>query len=119
MTGEGRALSRAKGAGFAAGVWLENDGDAADQEAAHARWRDGMRWGEGRLWHVTGKRAWAAFPGCAPGDLLVSSVPVPRVPDCLWFDPETLAATGAVAFDRPGAPARTAVGRGRRLWHPP
>ena len=33
----GRALNRARGAGFAARVWLENDGDTADQRGAHAR----------------------------------------------------------------------------------
>ncbi len=34
---EGRALSSAKGAGFAAGNWLEKDGDLATQDEAFAR----------------------------------------------------------------------------------
>lgn len=34
---EGRALSAAKGAGFTAEVWLQNDGDLAAQDAAAAR----------------------------------------------------------------------------------
>ena len=34
---EGRVLSRARGDGFAARVWLENDGDTADQRDAAAR----------------------------------------------------------------------------------
>jgi len=37
MTGQGRWLSRARGAGFAARVWLERDGDAATQREAAAR----------------------------------------------------------------------------------
>ena len=34
---EGRILSRAKGSGFVAGAWLENDGDLADQKTAAGR----------------------------------------------------------------------------------
>jgi competence protein ComEC len=34
MTPEGRALSKARGDGFAADSWLENDGDPVGQEAA-------------------------------------------------------------------------------------
>jgi hypothetical protein len=37
MTPEGRVLSKARGDGFAADSWLENDGDPVGQEAAHAR----------------------------------------------------------------------------------
>jgi competence protein ComEC len=42
LTEEGRALSRARGDGFVAGVWLENDGDGAAQEDA-ARAEAGAR----------------------------------------------------------------------------
>lgn len=37
MTPEGRALSKAKGGSFVASIWLENDGDPADQKTAAAR----------------------------------------------------------------------------------
>ncbi len=37
MTPEGRALNKAKGEGFVASAWLENDGDPVDQEGAYAR----------------------------------------------------------------------------------
>jgi competence protein ComEC len=37
LTPEGRALNKAKGDGFAALGWLENDGDGVDQEIAAAR----------------------------------------------------------------------------------
>ncbi|MEM6620213.1 MAG: ComEC/Rec2 family competence protein, partial [Pseudomonadota bacterium] len=45
---EGRWLNRAKGSGFAARVWLENDGDRADQAAAAARAPPG----DGQLWDL-------------------------------------------------------------------
>ncbi|MCP3969038.1 MAG: ComEC family competence protein [Rhodobacteraceae bacterium] len=37
MTETGRSLSKPRGDGFAALAWLENDGDAARQDIAHAR----------------------------------------------------------------------------------
>ncbi|MHA3913349.1 ComEC/Rec2 family competence protein [Halovulum sp. GXIMD14793] len=37
LTPEGRAISSGRGNSFAVSVWLENDGDAADMEAAFAR----------------------------------------------------------------------------------
>jgi competence protein ComEC len=46
MTPEGRALNTARGNGFAAGNWLRNDGDRADQATAHAR--GDMRHSRGR-----------------------------------------------------------------------
>ncbi len=64
MTEDGRALSRPRGDGFVAGIWLENDGDPADQESAAARgaWAEA---GAGQvadlggltLWHGTGRAA--------------------------------------------------------------
>ncbi|CAN0606701.1 unnamed protein product, partial [Ectocarpus sp. 12 AP-2014] len=48
MTEQGRALTKPKGEAFASGIWLENDGDRADQPTAFARAsfrEDGrMRW---------------------------------------------------------------------------
>ncbi|MEX3015691.1 ComEC/Rec2 family competence protein [Gymnodinialimonas hymeniacidonis] len=59
-----RALSRARGDGFVAGIWLENDGDAVDQESAASRggWtEDGAgqvaTLGTLSLWHGAGRRA--------------------------------------------------------------
>jgi competence protein ComEC len=42
MTGAGRALNKPRGGGFIARNWLENDGDSAAQDQAHARWRDDL-----------------------------------------------------------------------------
>ncbi|MGP1358508.1 ComEC/Rec2 family competence protein, partial [Roseicyclus sp.] len=84
MTEEGRALSRPRGDGFVAGIWLENDGDRATQEEAAARpgWvPDGagmsIETGDLRIWHGAGRRALAdAARACADHDLLVLSEPL-------------------------------------------
>ena len=124
---EGRALSRVRGNGFAAEVWLENDGDGADQPGAAARWPGGLdaavvghALGTGALWHVPGKRAAEQFSGCAKGDVVVSPVPLPRL-DCLTFGPEDLEKSGAVAL----WPSDTTLPHmltarqvsGQRIWH--
>jgi competence protein ComEC len=98
MTSEGRALSRPRGDGFVAGVWLENDGDGATQEAAAARegWqpggagvtltRDGLR-----IWHGAGRRALAeAASACATHDLVILSEPAAEAdPPVIGRIPET------------------------------
>jgi competence protein ComEC len=83
VTAEGRALSRPRGEGFVAGVWLENDGDGATQEEAAAR--DGwVADGPGlsveaaglRIWHGAGRRALSgAAAACASHDLVILSEP--------------------------------------------
>jgi competence protein ComEC len=57
MVDGARALSRARGDGFVAGVWLENDGDRADQATAAARplWQAA---GDGMAAQVDGLRLW-------------------------------------------------------------
>jgi competence protein ComEC len=80
MTEEGRALSRARGDGFVAGLWLENDGDGADQAGGFAR----TAWGEDgagqavvigglSLWHGVGRRAEADLArACAAHDWVIT-----------------------------------------------
>lgn len=98
---EGRALSKAKGAGFVARNWLENDGDGRGQMAAAKLWQ------EGPVVHLSGKRAVAGFTGCTAGQVVVASVPLSpqSTGACMTFDPESLRQTGAVALskDRSGA----------------
>ncbi|MCH2164310.1 MAG: ComEC family competence protein [Marinovum sp.] len=127
MTDEGRALSKDRGAGFVAEIWLENDGDDVDQATAAARWS-----GEGRLrstpipggllFHVNGKRALAEVTVCRSGDILIASVDV--LPDLSWecdiYDLARLRDSGGLAFwvkdDRlEMKTARAATGR--RLWN--
>ncbi|MEQ6203740.1 ComEC/Rec2 family competence protein [Sulfitobacter sp. HNIBRBA2951] len=115
MTDDGRALSKKRGAGFAARNWLENDGDGDDQYIANTRWQAG-----GSVIHLSGKRAVAAFEGCDAGQIVVSSVPMPAddLP-CTVHDPDTLKHTGALAYDlgTKGAVLTTArTIAGERLW---
>lgn len=86
LTPEGRALSRERGEGFVARVWLEDDGDRADQATAAARalWRaDGVGqaaeiagW---RIWHGHGRRApEAVAAACAAHDIVIVSQAAPE-----------------------------------------
>jgi competence protein ComEC len=120
MTGDGRALSREKGAGFVARNWLENDGDGVEQKVAAARWSDPEQSGL-RLIHLTGKRAIAAFAGCATGDVVVmNGAPEgASISDCLILDPSALRATGAVSIVRAQGQMRVVTARdvaGDRMW---
>jgi competence protein ComEC len=111
MTDQGRALSRERGNGFVAEIWLENDGDGATQAEAAARqgWRDA---GEGRLaefggwtiWHGTGRGGLAAAnAACATHDVVVLSEPL--------RDGQLAAASVALAATLAG-PDAVAVPRG-------
>jgi competence protein ComEC len=117
LTGEGRALSRARGDGFVAGVWLENDGDGATQEVAAAR--DGW-WAEGagmsiareglRIWHGAGRRALAeAASACATHDLVILSEPAEDA------DPPMQGETPAIGHRSPLAARAQCRRTGRRL----
>lgn len=128
MTETGRALSRPNGAGFHAGIWLENDGEGANQEEAAARWPGGVIAAAARVelqglrvTHLQGKRAARAFTGCEGAEIVVSSADMEPMAGCIIFDPKRLRETGSVALWMTGAGARivTAADLGRRLWHGP
>ncbi|MGV6847235.1 MAG: ComEC/Rec2 family competence protein [Marinibacterium sp.] len=126
MTADGRALSKPKGSGFVARVWLENDGDLVQQADAAERWPQGggkvrrADLGQAVILHVAGKRAAAAFPGCAPGDIVVANVALSA--PCEVFDPARLRKTGSLAlYPGPQGP-RLITARdlsGDRIWNPP
>ncbi len=119
MTEEGRALSRARGAGFIATNWLENDGDAADQEAAHARWSAVSRGGL-RILALRGKRAAEALEDCDGHDWVVLSADPGRALPCTVFHPGTLRKTGAVALRQGPGGVKILTARhvtGARLWN--
>ncbi|MCR9085607.1 MAG: competence protein ComEC family protein [Rhodobacteraceae bacterium] len=127
MTSEGRALSRARGNGFAARAWLENDGDPGDPEIAHERWQEaGSVLASDRL-HVLAKpRGGALRPVdglCASGAILVADADLPRPGPCTMFDPASLRRTGAVAlwFEAEEPPQILTVREviGQRPWTPP
>ncbi|MFT7595294.1 MAG: competence protein ComEC, partial [Paracoccaceae bacterium] len=124
MTETGRALSKPRGGGFIASIWLENDGDGVDQPTAAARWpaEDGrvrhLQAGDTRIVHVQGKRAAAGYDNCASGLVVIASVPLALTGPCEVFDPKRLRHTGSLAISDKGiitARARS----GQRLWNTP
>lgn len=123
---EGRALSKPRGEGFAAKSWLENDGDAADQEGAAARLALD---GDPRftlpglvLGQVAGRGAADRLPdACLGADLVVfSGRPLERYPTgCSVIDRDMLARTGPIAIHMtPDGPrfVTTADRTGLRPW---
>ncbi|UWQ60171.1 ComEC family competence protein [Leisingera caerulea] len=122
MEAEGRALSRPKGQGFTAGIWLENDGDAATQPEAAARWQawDGVLpvWqGKGfRLVHAPGKRKLMQASACKEGDIIVSTEAEPEPGTCLLLTPGILRQTGSIAVRPDGGLLTARAATGARLW---
>ncbi|MEM7088208.1 MAG: ComEC/Rec2 family competence protein [Pseudomonadota bacterium] len=123
MTEQGRALSKDKGSGFVAGVWLENDGDGADQPAAAYRWPDRaglvqrISLNDKELVHITGKRAASDFNECDAHQIIVSPVALNLNGACGVFDAPRLLKTGSLAFAN-GQIISSAEVTGDRLWSP-
>ncbi len=119
LTPKGRALSKPRGAGFAARNWLENDGDPSDQSRAAARWQ-GLRTPEGGAFvQIRGKKS-AQQANCRPEDWLISPNPLPEGLECRYFDLDKLRQTGAVGFLRTSNGYRQITARGlsgTRIWH--
>lgn len=126
MTDQGRALSKARGAGFVALNWLENDGDGATQYKAAERWRGGRdkarhtQVGGVDFTHLVGKKAGLAVADCVAGEVVVLSVSQDRTGPCDIYDPLRLRQTGSIAFysTKNGLRVVTAKERaGARLWN--
>ncbi|RLK10723.1 ComEC/Rec2 family competence protein [Ruegeria conchae] len=123
MTDQGRALSKPKGSGFVASVWLENDGDDADQPKAAKRWPESsggvQRYllGNKELVHLTGKRAALAFGECRPDQIIIASVSLSLTGACQIYDPDALRSTGSLAISK-GSLLTSSEASGRRLWSP-
>ena len=122
MEPEGRALSRAKGQGFTAGIWLENDGDAADQPAAAARWKSHASelpvWqGTGfQLVHAPGQRKLSVVTDCTDEKIIVSTVSAAPLRDCLLLSPKVMRQTGSIAISATGVLRTAREASGERLW---
>ena len=106
MGTEGRALSKAKGGSFVAGIWLENDGNPVAQEEAAKRAGitqaarvSTVNLGKWTVLQVTGKTALESLDGCAGADVLIASVEDKTVRPCLVYDLIALRDTGALALD--------------------
>lgn len=124
MTAEGRALSKPRGSGFVAAIWLENDGDGAGQAAAAGRWPGAagrvrrIRVGEREIIHLIGKRAVAGFGTCRDGQIVITSVPSRIDGPCLQFDPKRLRRTGSLSIGADGI-VTAAERAGQRIWNTP
>lgn len=127
LTPEGRVLSRPRGEGFSARVWLENDGDGADQESAFARagltqtpGQTRLQLGSVRIALLRGKTGAAAYPQtCAEVDLVILDSRVTPRGGCETIDARALRRTGALAISMgPGGLAMTEARAddGTRLW---
>lgn len=128
MTPQGRVLSRPKGEGFSARVWLENDGDGADQDIA-AR-RPGLRkidrvelqltLEDKLIIQLRGKTGAARYTeACIHADLVILNTKHPQRDGCESLDLSRLRSTGAVsiAAGANGLRIKTARAReGARLW---
>lgn len=128
MGPEGRALSKPKGDGFTASVWLENDGDGADQaEAASRPGLDGSQGdrraelGSNTVRHITGRgRTVRASEPCVRGLVVVNTSLELRPPGpCHVLDTDALRRSGSVAVYVDGASLRLVSANetvGDRLW---
>jgi competence protein ComEC len=126
---EGRALSVARGGGFAAETWLENDGDLAGQKLASGR--DGFSGPRGERWFdlagvaavsLTGKAAVGKLDSaCAKAGLVILSDWAEAAPKgCALIDMKVLAGTGPLAVWTGTTGLRVERTRtATRLWSPP
>ena len=128
MTDQGRALSKARGDGFAADSWLENDGQPVEQETAYLR--DGFAGEKGdlsleiagqRIAHITGRGASERLPeACETADIVVTTVKTDPIPGCTLLEPRGLSRSGAVAFMVTDEGLEMTTAReiaGRRIWN--
>ncbi len=130
MTPTGRWLSRAKGSGFVAGIWLKNDGDPAPQDQTATRLppvpKNQRRWislnGVTILLALGKKPARNADPlGCDGADILIAPRQSPKDRTCRVVTANSLKTGGAIAITL--APQSIQITNARevtgiRLWSP-
>lgn len=128
MGAEGRALSKPRGDGFSADIWLENDGDPVDQAKAAERVGLGgavgareFRVGQARGVHLTGRGGRERLAeACRSAEIVVLSVEADAPEGCRLYDSARLRDTGALAL-WPGAEGIRVVSSadraGRRIWN--
>jgi competence protein ComEC len=106
LTEDGRALSKPRGEGFAAEIWLENDGDRTSQAEAAVRpgfvpaEEDALRAAEHPLVLVTGRNgAERATRLCTEGTLVVTSARLDLDGPCTLYDRTRLETLGGIALE--------------------
>lgn len=111
MTAEGRAVSKPKGSGFIATVWLENDGDFSTQAMSNALW-------DHHILHITGKKSVQLLIDCQGADILVVNYePAQKLP-CYVISPRMLRQTGSLSISENGEIISSKDVHGSRIWHP-
>lgn len=122
MTEQGRALSRKRGTGFVARVWLENDGVLRAQENAAKLWprTEGAiqvtQLGDLKVLHVHGKRAAQEVTRCFPGEIVIASTSLNLQGGCDMYNPRRLRKTGSLAI-KDGRLITARQLSGNRLWN--
>ncbi len=124
MTPQGRALSKARGEGFVALSWLENDGDMAEQWVAFDR--PGLDHGqfelEGRrIVHLTGRGAADLVEEtCRTASLVIFAGEAGASGPCTLLNQTELRKTGSLAIYPEEDRLRLVGARSRsyRLWSP-
>ena len=117
MTQEGRALSKSRGAGFVASVWLENDGGGASQEASAEKWGTDREVEGLIIRHVTGVKTVAQLT-CTQSELVVVNArPAAGLP-CQVIGPDVLKTTGSMAMYAGGDWRTVRQHSGDRIWTP-
>jgi len=128
MGPEGRVLSKPRGDGFVARVWLENDGAPVAQDVAaarpgwsHAGQKSRAILGAERVLQLRGARVVEATQGCDGASLLVLTVPDTATRPCAVIDAARLRAEGSHAvYLEPEGGLRIVTARdvtGARLWN--
>lgn len=108
-----RVLSHARGSGFSARVWLENDGSDLEQVQAAGDFPPVIK-------VLRGKRAAESFEDCGQA-LVVSSnqeISLPQGETCLLITPKTLRQSGSISISKQGVITTSRAHSGLRLWSP-
>ncbi len=79
LSDQGRALSKEKGQGFVADVWMENDGIKLDRRDAHDLWQAQNH----NITHIWSKKEAAKTRNCDPDELIVSQHDIDILGPCL------------------------------------
>lgn len=106
LDSDGRALNKPKGQGFAAGTWLQNDGDTAEQKVANQR-GSGLFAGDALVIHSDGKvesigkTDGELMSKCQLGAIIIAAsdeLPIDADAPCKAVDKDFVAYYGAVAI---------------------
>lgn len=127
MTEHGRSLSQHRGDGFAASVWLENDGAPVAQQTAAQRvgWEGSAKHRRARvevigLLHIRGSRSLDGIADCGGAQILIADQPVTDARPCIVIDEAFLTENGSTAIDIQDGSVTITTARekaGRRVWN--